>query len=78
MAEFMPQSLKMKIRFGTVKTTAYNPYESEPNSRAMNIVPIEEIRVEITSPQRKWKLPFAEVFAMSAVLLMLSSSSPVV
>ena len=29
--------------------------------------------VEITSPQSRWKLPFADVFAISAALLILLS-----
>ena len=35
----------------------------------MNIVPTDEIKVEITKPQRKWKLPLAETLAISAALL---------
>jgi len=39
----------MTISVGTVKTIVVESYWSEPKSRAMNIVPTEEIKVEITS-----------------------------
>ena len=70
MAEFTPQSLKMAMRFGTVKTTVYKPYRLEPKRRAMNIVPTAEIMVEITSPHSRLNPPFAEILAISAALLM--------
>ena len=39
------------------------------------MVPTEEMTVETTSPQSRWKPPFAEVLAMSAALLLLMPSS---
>jgi len=69
-AELTPQSLKMPIMAGTVRTTVYKPYSSEPRRRAMNIVPTAEITVETIKPQSKSKLPLAETFAISPVLLM--------
>ena len=68
-AEFMPQSRNMPIRLGAISTIPYSPYRSDPSSLAIKIVATEEITVEITRPQRRWKLPFAEILAMSAALL---------
>ena len=45
------------------------PYRSDPSNLATKIVAIEEITVEITRPQSRWKLPFAETLAISAALL---------
>ena len=47
----------------------YKPYKSEPNSLATEMVPIDEIIVDATNPQSKWKLPLAETLAISAALL---------
>ena len=68
-AEFMPQFLNIAMRLGAVNATVYKPYSSEPSSRAMNIVPTAEITVEKTNPQRKFKLPLAETWAISTALL---------
>ena len=68
-AEFTPQSLNIAMRAGAVKTMAYKPYRSGPSSLAMNMVPRDEMRVEATSPHRRWKPPLAETLAMSAALL---------
>jgi hypothetical protein len=70
-AELTPQSLKIIIKFGAVKTIPYKPYKSEPSNLAMNIVPIDEITVETTSPHSKWKLPLAEILAISTALLII-------
>lgn len=69
MAAFIPQSLNTPINAGTLTIMPYRPYWSASSRRAMNIVPTEEIRVEIISPQSRWKLPLAEIFAMSEALL---------
>ncbi len=38
----------------------------------MKMVPMDEITVEATSPQSRWKLPLAETFAMSWALLIVA------
>ena len=68
-AEFTPQSLKIMMRFGAVKTIAYKPYKSDPSNLAMKITPTEEMAVEITRPHRTLKPPLAETLAISPALL---------
>ena len=75
-AEFMPQSRNTPMRLGVISTMPYRPYRFDPSSRAMKIVAIEDITVEITRPHSKWKLPFAETFAISAALLIFFLSRP--
>jgi hypothetical protein len=69
MAEFIPQSRKTLMRVGAISTIPYRPYRSDPSSLATKIVATEEITVEITRPQSKWKLPFVEILAISAALV---------
>ena len=52
MAVFMPQSLNKPISAITFKTIPYKPYNDSPKLLAIKIVPIEEIIVERTNPQR--------------------------
>jgi hypothetical protein len=62
------------MRFGEISTIPYNPYRSDPSRRATKIVAIEEITVETTRPQSRWKLPFAETLAISAASVIFSTS----
>ena len=68
-AEFMPQSLNIAMRFGAVKAIVYRPYSDGERTRAMIIVPTADMTVDATRPQKRWNPPLAETLALSAALL---------
>src|SRR3990170_126519 len=68
MAEFTPKSLNRPNISDGINAIEYSPYSSGDRSLPKIIVPTAMITVEVTNPTNSFKLPVAEVLAISNAL----------
>ena len=58
-----PRSRNIWSRVGVIRTMAYSPYSDGVSSRAIMIIPKDEIIEEIAIPQNRLNPPLAEILA---------------
>ena len=68
MAEFIPKSRNRANVVAGINAIEYSPYSSGDRSLPKIIVPTAMITVEATTPKDSFKLPVADVFAISNAL----------